>query len=367
MACSYNENSEIYENYILARLSDTEQDGFEAHLKTCKTCQDRLEREKWLQANLREIGKREMKTEIRKQVEMQRSEKKFADRGMILRVAAIVLFVVLTPAIIYYYQYLPVPETQNRIEKPLVVESEELPAPAAGAFRDEGETRRQLKPERQLLGELKKSEKEVEALSSSPRSEKKIAPAEESPLKLDDLVDQEIAEKSFASEDIHGYEGLSGAAVKTEPEPAEDRGISATARSNEADFFRYDSDTPAIEGIEQESIYLRSKTLAESEQYQKTWLFRKATQTIIMRLQLSEAEREKFQGLPQKIPAQVIVEDSLRLTIDCEVTPEFYNIDPDSVIIYQPNLKVLQIQLPQQVIYEIDLTRETQEAVQVRP
>jgi hypothetical protein len=80
-----------------------------------------------------------------------------------------------------------------------------------------------------------------------------------------------------------------------------------------------------------------------------------------------EDEQEIFQELPQKIPAQIIQEDSLRLMIDFQVTPEFYQLNPDSVILYQPNPQILQIQLPKQVMYELDLTREKQEAVQIRP
>ncbi len=368
MACSYNKNSEVYEKYILNRLSDDEKSDFEIHLNSCKNCQKRLEKEKWLQANLREIGKREMKTEIRTQVEMKRTEKNLADWGMILRVAAVILFVVITPGLIYYYQSMaPLPD-QRPADKATTVESEESLTPLAESDQEKGVARRQVMSEKPLLSKLKKNEQEGKIVASARMKEMEDAQTEDIPAEQDVLAGQEIIEKSTRSKESLSDRILSPEApIAGEIEKMAGRGEALATMADGNAVYRYDSDQPTINGHDDESMYYESSSLSESEVNQKTWLFRKSAREITMRLQLLDVKRDKDKELPQKIPAQIILQDSFRIMIECQVTPEFYEINPDSVTLYQPNPQILQIQLPRQVIYEIDLTKKSQEAVQIGP
>jgi hypothetical protein len=368
MACLYNNDLEVYEKYILNQLPDNEKTKFEAHLSSCKICQNRLEKEKWLQANLREIGKREMKSEIRKQVNLKRAEKKLTDWGMVMRVAAIILFVVLTPGIIYYYQYLAPPTVEHEVQQDKIVESEETITPQAGLYQDEDRADLQVMPEKPPLAELKKIEQIGEREASARTKEGEIAQSKEIPAEDARQVGDEKLEKSRPLKDATYSENLSAVATETEEiEKFAGKVEPAAAMADDGAVFRYESDQSAVKGKNENLDFFQSRSVSESQVNQKTWLFRKSSQEITIQLQLVDENRDEDKEFPKKIPAQVTLQDSFRMMIECQVTPELYKLDPDSITLYQPNSQILQIQLPRQVIYQIDLTQKSQEAIQIRP
>ena len=274
MACLYNKDSEIYEKYILNRLSDKEQTDFEAHLGSCKICQERLEKEKWLQANLREIGKREMKSEIRKQVELIRTQKNMTDWGMIMRVAAIILFVVITPGIIYYYQYLAPPLDEHEVAMVSDKEKEEILTPQAGAAMDYGMKRMKGKDEIATGSPSKKIEQEQKFAVTPPSKEREHAQGKDMPEEIDNLLGKENLEKSRRVDDIPPFKVLSREAQVTgELEKNVARSKPLAIMADDEAVFRYDSDRSKIDAYNESSEFYQSQTLSELPVNQKAGHF----------------------------------------------------------------------------------------------
>ncbi|MEJ2637718.1 MAG: hypothetical protein P8184_20845 [Calditrichia bacterium] len=135
MDCQYIEKYDVHEKYILGRLTGEEAGQYEAHLKSCISCQREFEKQKLLISGIREAGQREMKEEIRRQVKAAKlKEKRGMDWGMVLKAAAAVLFFVIAPGMIYYYQHIsPDYEKSIAAKKEVKATDSEIAAPAAGA------------------------------------------------------------------------------------------------------------------------------------------------------------------------------------------------------------------------------------------
>ncbi len=367
MTCKYYHDNEIFENYLLNRLSQTERSDFDIHLETCEECRTKLEKEKLLFIGLREIGKQEMKDEIRRQVLSKQREKTSADWGIILKVAAVILFAVITPSLIYYYQYMTPELVQYSMkEKAPAMETE------TGQSRTEPEEqelpgRRHVLAEDASVNDAKKGQLRVEA-SDQALKKRSISPAEEIPASGDVLAVSETVDENRADREIQKEEP----AVPQQGVPAEEmdlmsRGKIAPALAHEGQVLHYEKDTALSISRDQKSTYYQRQTLSELTQTQKTWQFRQASQNIILQLQLRNDLVLKNEKFPEKTPAQVIRQDSLETMIQWQVPPEIYNLDPNQVTLYLSDSKTLQIKLPANVSYRIDLEQRLQEAVQVSP
>jgi len=110
MDCKFIKQNDIHERYLLDRLSDNEKAEYLSHLKSCKACKNTLDSEKEILNSVRHFGKSEMKSEIAKQVAEIKSREKNISWDMILKVAAIFFFLVITPGLVYYYQSVEPPK-----------------------------------------------------------------------------------------------------------------------------------------------------------------------------------------------------------------------------------------------------------------
>jgi hypothetical protein len=134
MNCKYILDNEIHEKYLLGRLSEKEELEYKTHIKSCKKCISELNRQRLFISGIREIGKGEMKNEILQQVRERRKKRPAQNWGMIIKVAAAVLFIVIAPGMIYYYQnYAPKTVHKQAVDKVLAppraeMESEETPS-----------------------------------------------------------------------------------------------------------------------------------------------------------------------------------------------------------------------------------------------
>lgn len=104
MNCNYILENDICEKYLLGNLSVEGKSKFENHLAGCAACRQELEKQKFLISGVRCVGKQEMKSEIRRQVEEIKAQKQPPDWQMILKVAAVVFIMALIPSVIYYFQ-----------------------------------------------------------------------------------------------------------------------------------------------------------------------------------------------------------------------------------------------------------------------
>jgi len=367
MTCKYNNDTETFENYLLDRIPQTERTDFETHLKTCEACRTKLEKEKLLLASLREIGKREMKDEIRRQVLLKQSKKTFTDWGMILKVAAVILFVVITPGLIYYYQYMAPQLAQYAVkEKTKIIDIDT----SHSRTRLEGQElpeRRQITADDARVNETLKGK--VGEVASEQIIEKRTTPAaEEIPVSGDVLEGGQGIGVDRADGEIQKEEPTSPR--QSVPEEMMDlisRGKIAPGLSQEGKVLHYEKETAISAASDKKSTYYQRETLSKLTQAQKIWQFRQASQNITLQLQLSDTFVLKDKKFPEMTPAQVIYQDSLETTIEWLVPPEIFELDPNQVTLYLFDSKNLQIQLPDKVTYHIDLQQRIQEAVQVRP
>lgn len=125
MKCQFIDNDDFFEGYILDRIDEAEKRTFEAHLSECKSCSEKLAQQEKLLAAIREVGRAEMKAEIKQQAELAASEK--FNWGAVTRVAALAFIFILTPTMFYIYKNQVQPESAplaQRIAPPQFEEAE---------------------------------------------------------------------------------------------------------------------------------------------------------------------------------------------------------------------------------------------------
>ncbi|MGH1365266.1 MAG: hypothetical protein ACRBF0_17020 [Calditrichia bacterium] len=131
----------IVEKYLLGRLSDTLKLDYERHLADSAESREELEQQRMLIGGLRQIGRDEMKAEIRRQTEAARAAQAMREQqqasdfswGMLLRVAAILFIAVAAPSLYYFTQS----QTQNeQMAAKFDTETEESLVPADVATAD---------------------------------------------------------------------------------------------------------------------------------------------------------------------------------------------------------------------------------------
>jgi len=110
MDCKYIEQNDIHEKYLLDKLNGNEKAEYLSHLNSCEICKNTLDSEKNIIGTVRHFGKIEMKSEIARQVAEIKSREKNVSWDMILKVAAIFFFLVITPGLVYYYQSIEPPK-----------------------------------------------------------------------------------------------------------------------------------------------------------------------------------------------------------------------------------------------------------------
>ncbi len=103
MTCQEIIRAELHELYLLDRLPDAQKSDYEAHLRDCPRCQQRLQHEKELLAGIQNAGRVAMKQEIQKQVLAAKTIR--ANRwSSVYRIAALVFILVLTPTVFFVYK-----------------------------------------------------------------------------------------------------------------------------------------------------------------------------------------------------------------------------------------------------------------------
>ena len=143
MDCKFINQNDIHERYLLDRLTESEKSEYLTHLNSCESCKNKLDSEKELLSSVRHFGKSEMKSEISRQVAEIKSKKQNISWDMILKVAAIFFFLVITPGLVYYYQSVEPPQISELYDFDEVVnqqkeiEQVEKDNEARGAAREE--------------------------------------------------------------------------------------------------------------------------------------------------------------------------------------------------------------------------------------
>ena len=368
----YHEDPEIYENYLLDRLSPEVRREFESHLLSCPHCRQELHLQRILISGIRETGKQTMKAEIRQQIQDRQLQPATVNWGIYLRMAAVVLFLVIAPGMIYYYWQI-LPEQQRELaqtpaEKFLPGQPDKIgqQAPTGGLSEEKG--RMKIESEEISRGkdqDLSQVTNEVEGI------EQKTVPAEKP-------VSASPVPSSARETD---QEGAALDLVKKEYEELEKAtGISAgkSSRQDEATrvspvpgvYFAFDSSQLHFEKSTQELQLLgQSKSEAGQATEPGFWQFRQNTQTIQISLQQDSrvAARKKSTEFPEKFPVQLIQTDYPDLQMVWQLDTSQIKIDPRQIQILVDPANNLIVQLPSGIQYLIDTRKDSTEAVMITP
>lgn len=109
MACRYILQDDFHEQYLLGKLDEETIKTFDAHLDNCDSCQKKLSADRMLIAGIRGAGRMEMKSEIRRQVR-QAGAVSSSDWAMIYKVAAVVMVLMISTVLMFYFQNQQTPE-----------------------------------------------------------------------------------------------------------------------------------------------------------------------------------------------------------------------------------------------------------------
>ena len=396
MVCQYIRQNEIHEKYLLGRLSEQEKEEYLAHVKECESCRRELENQRLLIGGIREAGRREMKSEIRRQVEKMRQERRQETRRILLRIAAVLLFLVLAPGLVYYYQYfapkgpsvqpeVPVAASGTEEKPPGTPASEELPLAAPSR---EGQSAAVPGPETHSPTAGKSATGKGQELTANRR--RASAAGKEMPRQKAENATQRVQEPSQIREGLAGTTPV----LATVPEENKQKGRtavdvihqqSATIRDSmmyprdyapegiispipippgetEGEIYHF-SGKPAV-GRTTMSLEKKKKQIDRTRNY----LFPGKNYRIEIHIQpvsYPEAGKRKG-GLPGKFPVKKAEEDSAHLKMTWYVNNAFLQVNPQKITLQKTGSKELWVRLPKEQIYRIDLSRDSTLAIRVR-
>jgi hypothetical protein len=106
--CKKIDEEMLVEQYVKDKLNPEEREQFELHLKDCKKHTQAVALEKAFHRGISEYARSEIRSHLKRSI-----RKKETMRFYILRYAAILFIVVITPLMLYYQFYMPQPETDQ--------------------------------------------------------------------------------------------------------------------------------------------------------------------------------------------------------------------------------------------------------------
>jgi hypothetical protein len=212
MACDYMLREDFYELYLMNRLNPDEKAAFENHLKSCSDCRQKLEAERELIGGIRNEAKREMKLEIQRQAEIYREQKHNTDWTLVVKVAAVVFFLVIMPGMLYLinseYRTKQVQEIDPVITVPAKISDNE--SSIKELKQDKIESRQREAERRKEIRE--KTQPIVTAKENKERQARSAPVIEKSSLDYAYDKDEAAAEPTVSEEEKGKIEG-----IETEP------------------------------------------------------------------------------------------------------------------------------------------------------
>jgi len=366
MNCQKIYENDYHEKYILGRLSKQEIAEYKEHLKICDSCRKELTRQQILIGSIREIGKQQMKKEIQWQVDQQSTKQYTFNWGMVLKVAAAILFFVIAPGMIYYYhtfgpsfnekdkQY---PQTEVEIESKIVKESIEPsePVPVRGIQEKNNASKVKKQVEKQYIDRLaspkalppKTFEKEqLPRDKSSPLQTIQPPPTEEA------MTTDIVTETPLLQEDESGI-----------PHVAKGMSVASSLGDREVgvaeNTFSYKTDAPSsLMGADgYRRLYRDDGEEKRKRTSDKTWVFEAERKQIQVNLKLSEDNFSKEESLkmPIQFPVEVLKQDSMDVNMLWLVNSHFFAINPEEIIMQLKNADTLIVVAPKNLIYIINL------------
>ena len=377
MDCNFIEKNEMHEKYLLHKLNPADKMEYEQHLQDCTHCQKELEHQRLIIGGLRQMGREEMKLEIKRQVELHRQKSTGVNWSLILKTAAVILFFVLTPGMIYYYQYyVPVTKTDQKAyqyqteesvsqpAEPVAVETEQMPKKAklaeskgTGGFRS-GED-----AESPTVGRISREE------SVTLQSKRKSAPIQSELAEVPDkVVNNNLEMQGRSRKKMEPPSAISGIKESDELQAQADEGIIPSKNEVESNkIYRFDKiQVPGTQTMGKTSKMLFSETgrstpAADQKQLHYTSLH----QNINVILETSDltagkADQPEF---PAQFPVIILNRDSTKIDMIWQVNQQLYKIDPNQITLQVPDTNTIQVDIQNKYDYRIDLKSPNTQAI----
>ena len=377
MDCNFIEKNEMHEKYLLHKLNPADKKEYEQHLQGCTHCQKELEHQRLIIGGLRQMGREEMKLEIKRQVELHRQKSTGVNWSLILKTAAVILFFVLTPGMIYYYQYyVPVTKTDQKAyqyqmeesasqpAEPVAIETEKMPEKTKPAeskgIRDFSSGKDAESP---TLGRISSEE------SGITQSKKQSIPIQSELTQVPDKIvknnleiqtrSRKKTEPPSTAQGIKESDELQ-AQVEEESIPSKDKAVSNK-------FYRFNKiQAPGTQPMGKTSKLLLSETgrstlAADQKQLQYTSLH----QNINVILESSDLTSGKADqpDFPLQFPVIILNRDSTKIDMIWQVNPELYKIDPNQITLQVPDTNTIQVDIQNKYDYRIDLKSPNTQAI----
>jgi hypothetical protein len=400
MNCQIIKDNEYHEKYLLERLSQQELTEYKQHLKECEACRKELENQLLVIGSLREIGKKQMKDEIRRQVEKQKIEADRFNWNMVLKIAAVILFFVITPGMIYYYStFSPAVEKKSDTAREIAFgeTSEDVKEPSLSEISSEKERVEAEKGRRDTPSEETQDiEQETVSQEITPKQEISVDDKDQlsaiskskTEQSLDELTGIPASPAEGGPPTAASAEGRQGREKQVTPYAA-----TAPLKQSEHEYERVESakrldkKVGLSRGIEEPSQYTYSyqsmiptcaeKTLSSDKMEDmkreslppQTWLFQSDNRQIQVEVKLSEHPEEEAEAnqLPGQFPVEVLRRDSLNLYMQWFVNQTLYSLNPQEIIIQSTNSDTLIMTAQNKYIYLIPLTEQVSQASQQKP
>ncbi len=416
MDCQTIHKSEAHEQYLFGRLNDSEKTEYEAHLRTCETCQAELENQRQLIFGLREIGRREMKEEIRWQVEGQKSSESQIHWVRLAKIAAVLFMFVMAPSLYYIFrtqisQIVPVsPDLSSKVlseEKAETADTEQdtqqseiaklakkIMSPAAGDPSPKGQIKGTVQPTA-----VRSSNKEDLRKKEAPPSEGRAQETSDveqitAPAKLNELYSSKptrgqtahIPGKDVQISNIERIQPLLTLPAndsialgrnKLKPElefSLNQENIDAKAGAQKTkDFTIYHYElTSAIDKIRMEERSVSPLDFAQTSRNQafSELLFKSNGHVIQVHLKTSvegltieNPTLDEDRQRPQSFSVKILKQDVKSLEMDWYVGSDFLEIDPAEIRLEKWQDQTIRVVIKDRLIYKIDLQQESTRAI----
>ncbi len=405
MKCQTILQNELHEKYILAQLDDTEKEKYELHLKECKDCRAELEAQRVLIAGIRESGLAEMKSEIKRQVELSEINHPGMTWGRISKIAAVLLIFVLTPSVIIYLSKSSpelVPVAQQKTEtapadlpystadaamerRPDAEETELMPEANVEALKIPRQTdasgNRQFKKNDSPKVDLDLAESKIQkvkeiaeidmqevALRAEP-SQPQIALNEEASTFKDEKEEGVLESKVATPEEsqpIHPIEPISVDAIE---KPKIKAYAFSSSEYSATRTYVYEAPETGQKKISQPTGRLISKSEKARKQRTSDLRFISNGHAVLVHLKTAadEVGREVLAEtadvpLPKSFSVEIIEQDSLDIEMNWLAAAEFLKIKPEEIKLEISSEQIMQVIVTEK-IYHIDLNKTSTEAI----
>lgn len=392
MDCKFINQNDVHERYLLNRLTEIEKSEYLTHLNSCESCKSKLDSEKELVISVRHFAKNEMKSEIVKQIIEIKSRRNDVSWDMILKVAAIFFFLVITPALLFYYQSIEAPKISESTDfDKLLSQQEENEIVKKGQvdykIKDVVDSKSKRSENISLInpsngninsaGRANADQRKGSINISKPMSEKDVLSKnivnenkKESYITEEKILPSPAQQKS----EIPAMENfqkpilvIANADHNNKSKSQNSNRITANSHSLTSEQIEDDKVTEDefIPTSKSKSNQISEKKISENTIYKLD--FNLNNKKFIINLILTD-ESSKFssqESFPESFSVIKQKNENADLTMDWIINERIRNINPDDISVYLKENDILYVNILNKKFYQIDLKSDSTKAITI--